>query len=550
MTIHRSRRQWVSAVAALTAAVLVATGCSASEGEEETTLYVLTGASEVGFDPATAVDLPTTWLGLVGRRLTTWEVGDGGTPEVVPDLATDTGTVSDDGLTWTYTLKDDIFFEDGTPITAADIKYGVERTYAAELSGGLTYHKGLLEGDAEYAGPYDGSELASIETPDDTTIVFHLTTPFGDWPWIAAMNPFIPVPADQDDPAVYGTDPVASGPYQVESNKTGTETVLVRNEHWDAATDDVRTADPDRIVFTQNQNPATVVQSLIADVGTAKTSINSEPLGAADLALVDGDPAAQERLIRSDGGALTYLAMNVERPALSDVRVRQAVEYAIDRSSLIVAQGGEEAATPATTLIGPGIAGYEDYDLYPAGASGDVEKAQELLAEAGVADGVTLDLWVANSDTDQAQAQAVQQGLARAGITVEIHPLDFASMYGDVMGGNPDYDLLLSWWVPDYPSGAASIQLRYDSAMIDGGSNFSRYSDPEVDALMQAATVETDPDAAAALWGEIDQRIMADAPTVPLFYTRSAFLGGSGVSDYFVPAYPSFQNYLTISVEG
>ncbi|WEG08672.1 hypothetical protein PU630_15720 [Microbacterium horticulturae] len=131
---------------------------------------------------------------------------------------------------------------------------------------------------------------------------------------------------------------------------------------------------------------------------------------------------------------------------------------------------------------------------------------------------------------------------------MNIHPLDFTAMYGDVMGGNPDYDLLLSWWVPDYPSGAASIQLRYDSSVIDGGSNFSRYSSSEVDAMMKAALAEADPDAAAMMWGDIDQRIMQDAPTVPLFYTRSAFLGGSNVTNYFVPRFPSFQNYLKISL--
>jgi peptide/nickel transport system substrate-binding protein len=545
---HPSRRaRLLSAAAVATATALAVTGCTAGGGGDDAdTLYVLVSETAIGFDPATSVNLPTTWLGLIGRRLTTWEVGDGGTPEVVPDLATDTGTVSDDGLTWSYTLKDDIFFEDGTPITSADIKYGVERTYAPELAGGLAYHKGLLADDAEYVGPYDGAELDSIETPDEKTIVFHLSTPYGDWPWIVSMNPFIPVPADADDPETYGTDPVSSGPYAIESNKDGAETVLVRNEHWDDATDDVRTAGPDKIVFRQGQDLTTTVQSLISDAGDAKNSIESDALGAAQLALVDADPSASERLITSDGGTLTYVAMNVDRPALNDVRVRQAIEYAIDRRSIITAMGGDEAASPATTLIGPGIPGYQEYDMYPAGDSGDVDKATQLLAEAGYPDGLTLELWVAN--TDEAQAQAVQQGLAKAGITVNINSLDINQMYGDAMGGNPDYDLFLSWWTPDYPSALGTLQLLFDSSMIDGGYNLARYNSPEVDAMIQEAIVESDPDAAAELWSEIDQRIMQDAPLLPLFYSRSSFLAGSNVSNHFVPAYPSFQNYLKITL--
>ena len=547
MMHNRSRsRRLFGAAAALTATALVVTGCSAGGGDDDNTLHVLTTATTIGWDPATSVDLPTTWLGLVGRRLTTWEVGDGGTPEVVPDLATDTGTVSEDGLTWTYTLKDDIFFEDGTPITSADIKYGVERTYAPELAGGLAYHKGLLADDTDYTGPYDGADLASIETPDDTTIVFPLTTPYGDWPWIVSMNPFIPVPADKDDPETYGVDPIASGPYQIESNKDGAQTVLTRNEHWSSETDSVRLADPDRVVFQQGQDLTTATQTLISDVGDAKHSIISDPLGAAELALVDADPSTAGRVSTSDAGTLWYLAMNNDRPALQDVRVRQALEYAIDRASIVTAVGGELAAKPATTLIAPGIPGQRDFDLYPAGDSGDVDKAKQLLAEAGYADGLTLELWVAN--TDEAQAQAVQQGLAKAGITVNINSLDITTLYGDAMGGNPDYDLFLSWWIPDYPSALGTLQLMFDSSMIDGGYNLSRYDNPDVDTAIQAAIAEPDPAAARSAWSPLDQRVMQDAPVVPLYYARNSFLRGSDVWGLFVPEYPAYQNYPTITL--
>jgi peptide/nickel transport system substrate-binding protein len=539
-------RKTTGIVAIAAAAVLAITGCTPGGGggdEGDQTLYVLTTDTSLGFDPATNVNFPTTWLGLVGRRLTTWEIGADGSAQVVPDLATDTGTPSEDGSVWTFTLKDDIFFETGDPITSADIKWGVERTYAPDLAGGLSYHSALLVGGSEYTGPFEGDELASIETPDDKTIVFHLTQPFGDWPWLVSMSPFTPVPdGEGTDLAAYDAQPVASGPYKIVKNEAGTETVLERNEFWDAATDEVRSADPDTIVFQQSQNPSTIAQSLIADVGDAKNSMNAYPLGGAELALVAADPAAQDRLITSDGGLLYYAALNNDSPVLSDPKVREAVQYAVDRTAIVLAQGGEEAAAPATTVITPGVPGYEKFDLFPE----NVDKAKDLLTEAGHPDGVDLTLWVANEDT--AAAEALQQGLARADINVDIVPLDISAMYGDAMGGNPDYDMMLSYWVPDYPSANSSVSLFFESKYIDGGYNLSRYDNPEIDAAIEDAIATTDADEAAAKWTEIDKTVMGDATFLPLYLTRNSFIAGSNISDFSVGGFPPFQNYLKVSL--
>ncbi|TXK18865.1 ABC transporter substrate-binding protein [Homoserinibacter sp. GY 40078] len=543
--ISRSRRL-VAAAAALTATALVITGCTSGGGDEDApdTLYILSTDTTIGWDPATNVNFPSTWNGLIARRLTTWKVTDSGV-EVVPDLATDTGTPSDDGTTWTYTLKDDIFFEDGTPITSADIKYGIERSYSPDLAGGLHYHNAIIVGGSEYTGPFDGAELEGIETPDDTTIVFHLTTAYGDWPWIAATNPFAPVPVGEGtDLAAYDEDPVASGPYQIDSNVAGSETVLVRNEYWKQETDEVRTAQPDTIVIRQSQNPSTTAQALISDTGDAATSINAYPLSASELALVNADPAAQERLVTSDGGVLYYVALNNDSEELSNPLVRQAVHYATDRNAIVLAQGGDQAAVAATTLIPDGIAGHEDFDLYPE----DVDKAKELLAEAGYPDGVTLDLWVANEDT--AAAEALQQGLARADITVNINPLDIGVMYGDAMGGNPDYDMMLTYWIGDYPSANAYVSLMFDSSYIDGGYNLSRTNDPSVDTALHEAIAETDPDTAAADWTAIDKQIMGLGSMLPLYLTRNSYLAGSDVEPFAVPAYPPYPDFTTLSLAG
>ncbi|NJC74097.1 ABC transporter substrate-binding protein [Planosporangium thailandense] len=513
------------------------------------TLTILTAASDVNFDPAKSQTLATTSLGLVLRRLTTWDIEPGKPAKVVPDLATDTGRASDGGKTWTFTLKDGLKYADGTAITAADVKYGVERSFAPELSGGLSYHKSLLVGGADYKGPYAGGDLSSIDTPDPRTIVFHLKTSYGDWPWIASMPAFTPVPKAKDDPKTYAQHPVASGPYQVASYQQGVAVKLTRNPNWDAHSDPVRTGGPDQVVFQLGQDTTVQAQRLIADFGADKSAFGAGFVPPAQLVQVQQNAAAKQRLVTSDAGALAYLAINTQRGPLKDLKVRQAIEYAVDKRAFQVASGGAIGGDLATTLITPGIAGRAEYNLYPADPTGDVAKAKQLLSEAGQPS-LNLTLLSQNDQQSLAQAQAVQQGLQRAGITVTIKPVDETAWTAAATGDQGDYDLTVSSWQPDFPSANGNIQPLFASNQIGGGGyNLSRYSQPEVDTLIDQATAETDPAKAQALWAQADKRILQDAPVVPLIYTKNSFLHGSNVQNFFVASFPAYPNYLKVSLK-
>jgi peptide/nickel transport system substrate-binding protein len=511
------------------------------------TLTILNNQTTMHWDPAKSQSLAITSLGLVLRRLTAWDVEPGKTAQVVPDLATDTGKTTDGGKTWTYTLKDGVTFADGTPITAADIKYGVERSFAPELSGGLGYHKSLLVGGDSYKGPYTGGELASIETPDTKTITFKLKSAYGDWPWIVSMPAFTPVPKAKDDPKTYDQKPVASGPYQVDSYQQGTAVTLIRNPKWDQKTDQVRSAGPDKIVFQLGQNTTVAAQRLIADSGGDKNAFGAGFVPPAQLAQIQQNPAAKSRLVTSDAGALQYLAINTQRAPLKDLSVRQAIEYAVDKRAFQIAAGGATGGDLATTLITPGIAGRAAFDLYPADPSGDAAKAKQLLA------GKTLPKLVLLSQNDEvnlAQAQAIQQGLQRAGIQTTIKPVDIDTWTADVTSDKSDYDLTVSSWQPDFPSANGNIEPLFASKEIGGGGyNVSRYSQPDVDKLIDQATAEVDQRKAQALWAQADKRIMQDAPVVPLIYTKNSFLHGSGVQNFFVAAFPAYPNYLKVSLK-
>src|ERR1700733_366752 len=197
-----------------------------------------------GLDPALSWSLDTTSSGLTFRRLTTWKIGPTGTPEVVPDLATSDGTPSDGGRVWTYHLKSGIYFSNGQPITSYAFKYGIERTYAPALSGGLNYQKPLIAGTAGYTGPFSGRQLSSIQTPSASTIVFHLNKPYGDWPWVVSTASMAPVPVGKAPAATFGKHPITSGPYAVQSYSPGNSVVLVRNKYWSAASDPNRSGGP------------------------------------------------------------------------------------------------------------------------------------------------------------------------------------------------------------------------------------------------------------------------------------------------------------------
>ncbi|AMM20437.1 ABC transporter substrate-binding protein [Frondihabitans sp. PAMC 28766] len=550
--------RFVRAGAVAVAAALLITGCtshsttSSSTGSSKGgTLTILSDQNQISLDPAKSQGLAITSLGLVFRRLTTWKIVPGKDPKVVPDLATNTGTPSDGGKTWTYTLKSGVKYADGDPITTADIKYGIERSFAPALAGGLSYHKTLLVGGSAYTGPYSGKDLSSIETPNAKTIVFHLNSAYGDWPWIASMPAFSPVPKAKDtDPATYGNDPEASGPYQVASFQQGTAITLKRNPNWSAKTDSIRTAGPDKIVLGMNDSTSTTTQSLIADSGSAKDSFGASYLGAADLAQVKANPDAAKRLSTSKAGPLTYLAINTQKGALKDLKVRQALEYAVDRKSYLIASGGPQAGEDASTLITPGIAGRKAYNLYPAGADGDVTKAKSLLKSAGQSSGLSLTLLTQNDTSSLAQAQALQQGIERAGIKVTLKPEDPTSFYTDATANTANYDLALYSWQPDFPSANSSIQPLFASSEIgNGGNNVSRYSSPAVDKLIDQATATVDETDAQALWAQADKRIMQDAPVVPLTYAKQSFLRGSGVQNFGIASFPAYPNYLTLSLQ-
>ncbi|MFG2559000.1 ABC transporter substrate-binding protein [Streptomyces sp. NPDC048496] len=525
------------------------------------TLTVLNSNPQEDFDPAR---LYTSGGGnvpsLVFRTLTTRNREDGAAgAKVVPDLATDLGTPSKNATVWTYTLKDGLKYEDGTAITSADIKYGIERSFAAELSGGAPYLRDWLIGGADYQGPYkDKKGLASIETPDAKTIVFHLNKPEGEFPYLATQTQTTPVPKAKDTGTKYENHPISSGPYKVVKNEgDGERLVLERNTFWSAATDEERKAYPDRIDVRSGLDSAVINQRLSASRGADAAAVTTDTnLGPAELAKVTGDKKLAARVGTGHFGYTNYIAFNPKVKPFDNPKVRQAISYAVDRTSVVNAAGGSSLAEPATTFLPeqPSF-GYSAYDAFPAGRTGNAAKAKELLKEAGYAKGLTITLTHSNEKnfaTSPEIATAVQEALKKAGITVELEGLEGNAYSDKIYNVKSEPGFFLTGWGADWPSGGPFLAPIFDGRQIvRNGYNFnaSQLDDASVNKEVDEINKLTDLSAAAKRWGALDKKIGEQAVTVPLFHPVYKRLYGEAVKNVVISDWTGVLDISQVAVK-
>lgn len=550
-------RRTVAAAAALAAAGTLAAcgpkdpaasggGASGNGPAKGGALLVLNSSPQENFDPAR---LYTSGGGnvpsLVFRTLTTRKraAGAEGT-EVVPDLATDLGTPSENATVWTYRLKEGLKFEDGSPITSADVKYGVERSFAAELSGGAPYLREWLIGGDTYQGPYGKGKktLDSIETPDERTVVFRLRKPVGDFPYVATQTQFAPVPKAKDTGVKYEEHPVSSGPYKVVRNTDdGRRLELERNPHWSEKLDDQRKAYPDTIDVRSGLDPAVINQRLATSSGDDARAITTDTnLGPAELARIGQDEELKARVGVGHFGYTTYLAFNPSVKPFDRPEVRQAIAYAIGRRSVVNAVGGSSLAEAATTFLPEQKAfGHTPYDHFPAGENGNPRKAREVLAKAGHKDGLTVTLTHATDEGEIGSkvAAAVQQSLEKAGIEVRLEGLEKNAYDERRWDAARTPGFFITRWGADWPAGYPFLAPIFDGRQIvkDGANfNHARLDDPAINKEFDEIGRLTDLDAAAARWGALDKKIGERALTVPLYHPVYRRLVGKDIENVVI----------------
>ncbi|MGD3112393.1 ABC transporter substrate-binding protein [Streptomyces sp. YGL11-2] len=498
------------------------------------TLTVLSDQDFDHLDPARNWVVSTMDFGtrLLYRTLVTYRSAPGtagGT--LVPDLATDLGTSSNGARTWTFHLKKGVRYEDGTPVTAQDVKYNVERSFSPDLPGGADYAARYLAGAEGYKGPAQGDHLDSVKTPDDHTIVFELRKPFAEFPNATVLPTFAPVPKSRDNGPRYDNRPFSSGPYKIESYGRGKRLVLVRNPYWDPKTDPIRKAYPDKLVVAMGLKANQIDDRLIAGQGTDASAVPWFALRPESAAKVLPHPEVRNRLLAESQNCTDMLQMHTGRAPFNDVRVRQAVQYALDKDSVLTASGGPAFNDLSTAYMPATLFGGKQPDTLKIPATGDLTKARQLLKEAGKPDGFATEITV--STGDKGRAEAIQQSLAKAGIKVTINTVDPSAFYATIGDTANRTDLVYTGWCPDYPSGSTFLPFVFDGRYIKekgNSGNHSLFRDQPTMRRMDEIAAMTDTRQANDAWRQLDGEILKKAPAVPILVRRWPLVLGSNIA--------------------
>jgi peptide/nickel transport system substrate-binding protein len=450
---------------------------------------------------------------------------------LVPDLASAPGKQSDGGKTWTYTIRKGLKYQDGSPITSKDVKYAVERSNFARdvLSLGPNYFQQFLKGGDKYKGPYKDKSaegLKSIETPDDTTIVFHLNQAFQEFDYLVATPQTAPVPQAKDDGIDYVKHIVSSGSYQFQSYQEGKQAVLVRNKNFDPKSDPLRKQYPNKIVVNLKVNQQTIDKDLQS--GDTLIDLQGKGVDTQTQAQLVNDKSKMANTDNAYGGRLVYAAINTKLKPFTNVDCRKAVEYAIDKVSVQTAQGGPIRGDVATTVLPPDITGYAKEDVYAtSGNKGDVAKAKDALKACGEK---TINTTItARSDRDEevSGAQALIESLKKVGINASLKQYPSGKYFTDY-AGVPKFNqknkvgIMMMQWGADWPSGYGFLQQILNSKAVgeSGNTALSELDDKKVDSMLAEAIGAPDEATRNKLYAQIDKQAMEDAALVPLTYFK------------------------------
>ncbi|MBU6532778.1 ABC transporter substrate-binding protein [Streptomyces sp. NPDC057245] len=484
---------------------------------------------------------------------------------VSPDLATDVAKVSDDGKTYTYTLRDGVTWEDGKPITSKDVKYGIERVWAQDvLSGGPTYLKEVLDPDGKYQGPYkdksaDKLGLKAIETPDDKTIVFKLPEANSDFEEMLALTSASPVRQDKDTKSKYGLHPFSSGPYKFESYNPGKDLTLVRNTEWKQDSDPVRKAYPDKITIKFFTNANELDQRLIAgdyDIDLAQTGLS--PQGRTS--------ALKEHKGNVDNpvsGYIRYAVFPQSVKPFDNIHCRKAVLYGADHVSLQTARGGPQAGGDiGTNMLPPAVPGsegqkYDPYEMAGANKKGNVEKAKEELKACGHPNGFKTTIAVRNNKpVEVATAESMQASLKKVGIEVGIDQYDGSQTAGII--GSPTnvkkkgYGIIIMGWGPDFPSVQGYGLPLWNSNYIleSGNNNYALIEDKEIDGLFEKYTTTLEDSGKADIAKQINHKVMEGAYYLPFVFEKFINWRSSRVANvYTSDGYSGMYDFVNIGLK-
>lgn len=509
----------------LLASALVVSACSSSSDDAGGSGGAITVAYQndiATLDPAIGYDWQN-WsiIKSLFSRLLDYEPG---TTNLVPDLATEMPKISADGKTFEFNIRDDVNFHNGRLLVAEDVKYSIERAVNPKTQSPGAGFFASIEGFDDAAGG-KSTNISGITVNSPTSITFKLSRPDATFLHVMAINFASVVPKEDAEKfgPDFGKNPVGSGAFKFTSWALGQKLTLDKN------TDYYREGLPklDQINFEVGVDPTVALQRLKNN----EVDILGDSIPAANY-IAEKENSDNEGLIIEGGQLQTgYVTLNVKIKPLNNVKVRQAVNHAIDKDRIVQILNGR--ADAANQPLPPSMPGY---DTGYKGFAYDVEKAKALLAEAGLANGFSTELWTSNTDPNPRIAQSIQEDLAKVGIKAAIKSLAQANVIE--AGGSGKAPMVWSGgmaWIADFPDPSNFWgPILGCGGAVPGGWNWSQYCNKTLDAEAVKADAMTDPakaDERQKLWGSVFTKAMDEAPWVPIFNEKritmkSSRLGG------------------------
>lgn len=502
-------------------------GCSSKE-RDYSTLFVRLKNNPTSLDPAYVVDVDS---GKIAAKLYSGLIALNHDTQIIPDIAA-SWKVSADALTYTFYLRKDAVFSDGTPIGARDFKYSFERILNPKtlssrkwLFDNIVGASAFIEGQAEH--------VSGIVVEDDHTLVITLKKPLVQFLTFLTMSSAYVVPfdysADNEDKQL----PLFSGPFVLDSWKHDDNLVLKRNDNYYGSPAKVEKLS----YLILPEDLSAVSMFFMGDIDILE-------IPRSDIDMFLKNPLHKDDITEQFKLNTYYMGLNCSSEKLKDARVRQAINYAVDRKKIVE----KILRNQAIVSHGPVPAGLSGYTKENIKYTYDPEKAKKLLAEAGVGDGLNLTLYQ-NSDKEVlAVTTVLQHFLKKVGIDVEIVQRDWSAFKQAINKGEADL-FYLSWWA-DYPDSENFLYPVFHSDNFGSLGNRALFSDPTIDAMLEDLHVIGDRDLYREHVVNTEKAIIEKAPWCFLWHKKSYVVIQKWVKGYKTAPIYTIEKYNNITIEG
>jgi ABC-type transport system substrate-binding protein len=511
-------------IALITSLALILPGCGSSSNQSSAPTesaaansqcpdnggsMVMTWKDDVStLDPAIGYDWQNwSMIRSLFGRLVSYKPG---TTELEPDMA-EKYEVSPDGKVYTFILRPDIKFHNGRTVTAEDVKFSLERTIDPKTkSPGQSFYS-KIAGFEEFVGG-KATTVSGIKVVDPQTVEITLQNPDAAFLHLMALNFAAVVPREEvekygDD---FGKNPVGTGAYRLTKWDLGQQLVFDRNPDYYIAC----TPKLDQITFEVGQEPTVALLRL------ERGEVDAVGDGLPPSRFVDftSNPQYKDLVVRGTQMQTGYVAINTKMKPFDNVKVRQALNMAINKERIVqIINGRAEVANQVLPPIMPGYdPNFKGYEYNP-------QAAKQMLAEAGFPNGFNTQLFANNTDPNPRIAQAIQQDLAAIGITVELKNQAQSTV---IAAGGEEQGAPLIWsggmaWIADFPDPSNFYwPILSCTAIAPGTWNWSWYCNESLDQMAKQADAMVGDDKAEArteMYRQLFNKVMEDAPWVPIF---------------------------------